>query len=85
VTGAATGRVDKVIFVGSTAVGRQVMEAAAKNLIPVTLELGGKDPVIVCDDADLSQVNVCFEMLWWPVFGRMFQVCLGRQRTCTVP
>lgn len=51
-----TGGVDKLIFVGSTQVGRKVMEAAAQTLTPVTLELGGKDAVIVCDDADLSQV-----------------------------
>ncbi|KAL3696761.1 hypothetical protein R1sor_010837 [Riccia sorocarpa] len=56
-TGSAlVSSVDKVIFVGSTTVGRKVMETAAKTLTPVTLELGGKDPVIVCEDADLSQV-----------------------------
>ena len=51
-----TGGVDKVIFVGSTGIGRKVMEAAAENLTPVVLELGGKDAFIVCDDADLNQV-----------------------------
>ncbi|KAK9916194.1 hypothetical protein WJX75_009917 [Coccomyxa subellipsoidea] len=50
-----TGGVDKVIFVGSTGVGRAVLSAAATNLTPVVLELGGKDAFIVCDDADLSQ------------------------------
>lgn len=49
------GGVDKVIFVGSTSVGRKVMEAASKTLTPVVLELGGKDPFIVCDDADIEQ------------------------------
>ncbi|KAL4441818.1 hypothetical protein ABPG77_003734 [Micractinium sp. CCAP 211/92] len=48
--------VGKIIFVGSTHIGRKVMEAAAENLTPVVLELGGKDAFIVCDDADLSQV-----------------------------
>lgn len=38
--------------VGSVGVGRRVMEAASKTLTPVILELGGKDPFIVCDDAD---------------------------------
>lgn len=50
-----TGGVDKVIFVGSTQIGKKVMEAAADKLIPVVLELGGKDAFIVCDDADLKQ------------------------------
>jgi coniferyl-aldehyde dehydrogenase len=47
--------VDKVSFTGSTEVGRLVMRAAAEsNLKPVSLELGGKSPVIVFDDADLD-------------------------------
>lgn len=49
-------KVGKVTFVGSTNVGKQIMRSAATNLKPVVLELGGKDPVIVCDDADLGQV-----------------------------
>ncbi|EIE25874.1 ALDH-like protein [Coccomyxa subellipsoidea C-169] len=52
-----TGGVDKVIFVGSTGVGRAVLSAAAHTLTPVVLELGGKDAFIVCDDADLSQAS----------------------------
>ena len=47
---------DHLIFTGSTKVGRQVMEAAARNLVPVTLELGGKSPVIVGATADLDSV-----------------------------
>jgi len=43
---------DKIIFVGSIGVGKKVMETASKTLTPVILELGGKDPFIVCDDAD---------------------------------
>lgn len=45
---------DHLIFTGSSAVGRHVMRAAADNLVPVTLELGGKSPVVVAGDADLS-------------------------------
>jgi succinate-semialdehyde dehydrogenase/glutarate-semialdehyde dehydrogenase len=55
-TGAALVRagVDKISFTGSVATGRAVAEACARRLVPCTLELGGKDPMIVCDDADLD-------------------------------
>lgn len=46
--------VDKVVFTGSTATGRKVLEAAKGNLKKVQLELGGKSPVIIMDDADLE-------------------------------
>ena len=62
----ATGPINHLIFVGSTGVGRQVMAAAAQRLTPVTLELGGKDPFIICQDADLQQVR-----------GRALRVDLG--------
>ncbi len=52
-----TGGVDAVVFVGSTEVGKKVMASAAERLTPVTLELGGKDAFIVCQDADLQQVR----------------------------
>ncbi|AUH35430.1 coniferyl aldehyde dehydrogenase [Paracoccus tegillarcae] len=45
---------DHLVFTGSTPVGRKVMQAAAANLTPVTLELGGKSPVVVCDDYPLE-------------------------------
>jgi len=47
--------VDMVMFTGSTATGRKVMERAARTLTPVSLELGGKDPMIVLADADLER------------------------------
>jgi acyl-CoA reductase-like NAD-dependent aldehyde dehydrogenase len=56
-TGAAIVRhsgVDKIAFTGSTATGKRVMMAAAERLTPVLMELGGKDAMIVDDDADLS-------------------------------
>jgi aldehyde dehydrogenase (NAD+) len=55
-TGAALARaaVDKIAFTGSAATGRRVMAAAAERLTPVLLELGGKDPMIVAEDADLA-------------------------------
>jgi coniferyl-aldehyde dehydrogenase len=46
---------DHLVFTGSTDVGRHVMRAAAENLVPVTLELGGKSPVIVAEDADIAK------------------------------
>lgn len=47
-------RVDVVSFTGSTAVGRWIAEAAGKRLAKISLELGGKNPFVVCDDADLD-------------------------------
>jgi coniferyl-aldehyde dehydrogenase len=46
---------DHLVFTGSTNVGREVMRAAAANLVPVTLELGGKSPVIVAPDFDVAK------------------------------
>ncbi len=56
-TGAALAKsaVDKISFTGSAATGRRVMMAASERLTPVLLELGGKDPMIVADDADLEK------------------------------
>ena len=56
-TGAAlvNAGVDKIVFTGSMANGKRVLAASAETLTPVILELGGKDPMIVCDDADLEQ------------------------------
>lgn len=45
---------DHLIFTGSTTVGKHVMRAAAENLVPVTLELGGKSPVFIDEDADMA-------------------------------
>ncbi|MGB6243407.1 MULTISPECIES: aldehyde dehydrogenase family protein [Gordonia] len=47
-------QLDHIIFTGSPAIGRMVAEAAGRNLVPVTLELGGKNPVVVAEDADLG-------------------------------
>ncbi len=55
-TGAALiEQVDMIMFTGSTATGRKVAQAAATRLIPASLELGGKDPMIVLSDADLER------------------------------
>ncbi|XP_051213538.1 aldehyde dehydrogenase 22A1 [Lolium perenne] len=53
---ALVSSVDKIIFVGSPGVGRMIMQKASETLIPVTLELGGKDAFIVCEDVDLPNV-----------------------------
>ena len=47
---------DHLLFTGGTQIGKKVMKAASDNLVPVTLELGGKSPVIVDEDANLSEV-----------------------------
>src|SRR5215210_5983441 len=52
---AVIDEVDMVMFTGSTATGKMVMERAARTLTPVSLELGGKDPMIVLADADLER------------------------------
>jgi acyl-CoA reductase-like NAD-dependent aldehyde dehydrogenase len=58
-TGAAGGalvdQVDMIMFTGSTATGKKVMAKAAETLTPVSLELGGKDPMIVLSDADVER------------------------------
>ncbi|KAG1359165.1 Aldehyde dehydrogenase 22A1 [Cocos nucifera] len=53
---ALVSSVDKIIFVGSPGVGKMIMQKAAETLIPVTLELGGKDAFIVCEDVDVPHV-----------------------------
>jgi acyl-CoA reductase-like NAD-dependent aldehyde dehydrogenase len=63
-TGAALveGDVDKISFTGSVRTGRKVAEACGRRLVPCTLELGGKDPMIVCADADLVRAAVVDEV-----------------------
>lgn len=72
-----TSDVDKIIFVGSPGVGVKVMEAASAKLTPVVLELGGKDPFIVCDDADIDGVA---QTACRGVFQNMGQNCAGPER-----
>jgi len=69
--------VDKIIFVGSPAVGRAVARAAADTLTPVVLELGGKDAFVVCDDADIpSIVQIACRGVW----QNNGQNCAGPER-----
>ena len=65
---------DKIFFTGSTTVGKIVYEAAAKNLTPVTLELGGKSPVIVSASADFE---VAAKRIIWGKFLNGGQTCVA--------
>ena len=56
--------VDRVSFTGSDDVGASVMAQAAENLIPVTLELGGKSPNIVMADVDVGEIAVDMHLRW---------------------
>ena len=65
---------DKIFFTGSTKVGQIVYEAAAKNLTPVTLELGGKSPAIVTANADFE---VAAKRIVWGKFLNAGQTCVA--------
>lgn len=69
--------VDKVFFTGSPENGRKVMAAASAAPTPVVLELGGKDPMIVCEDADLQRVQ---DAVMLGVFTACGQMCVGAER-----
>ncbi len=65
---------DHIFFTGSTGVGRKIMIRAAENLTPITLELGGKNPCIVFDDAD---IGVSAERIAWGKFLNAGQTCIA--------
>jgi aldehyde dehydrogenase (NAD+) len=67
-------RFDTIFFTGSTSVGRAVMAAAARHLTPVTLELGGKCPCLVCADAPL---DVTARRIAWGKFMNAGQTCVA--------
>jgi phenylacetaldehyde dehydrogenase len=69
--------VNKVSFTGSTPVGKTVAKAAMDNINPVTLELGGKSPMVVFEDADIDQV---VEATQQSIFFNTGQVCSGGSR-----
>ncbi|ADD41306.1 aldehyde dehydrogenase family protein [Stackebrandtia nassauensis] len=78
-TGAALceSEVDKIAFTGSVPTARKVAMAAAKRLIPVLIEGGGKDAAIVDVDADLDKTA---EQLLWGAFTNAGQTCIGYER-----
>jgi aldehyde dehydrogenase (NAD+) len=67
-------RLDHIFFTGGTEIGRKIMQAAASHLTPVTLELGGKSPVIVTKDADLE---VAARRIIWGKLINSGQTCLA--------
>jgi betaine-aldehyde dehydrogenase len=69
--------VDKVAFTGSTEVGRAIMAAAAERIARVSLELGGKSPCIVFDDADIEEAA---DRAPYSVFANAGQDCCARTR-----
>ena len=82
-TGAAlvAGEVDKVSFTGSIATGKKVAQVCASRLIPVTLELGGNDAMIVCADADLKRAA---QGAWLGSCMNTGHYCCGTERIYVV-
>lgn len=82
-TGAAliSGGIDYCVFTGSVATGKKVAAACGERLIPCTLELGGKAPAIVCDDADLDRAA---QAITWGGFANSGQVCASVERVYAV-
>ncbi|MBU0506803.1 MAG: aldehyde dehydrogenase family protein [bacterium] len=68
---------DKIVFTGSVNTGKKIMAACAKTLIPLTLELGGKDPMIVFEDADLDLAS---SAAVWGAFCNSGQICASVER-----
>jgi aldehyde dehydrogenase (NAD+) len=67
-------RFDHIFFTGSINVGKKILELAAKHLTPVTLELGGKSPTIVHDDAD---IDLAAKRITWAKFYNAGQTCVA--------
>ena len=78
-TGAAMiqSDIDKLVFTGSVPTGKKIAAATAARLLPVLLELGGKDPMVVLDDAD---VDVASSAAVWGAFMNAGQTCLSVER-----
>lgn len=74
---AASDRVDKIAFTGGTVTGRKILQAATGNLKRVTLELGGKSPIVVFADVDL---DVAVEYAMFGIFAGQGEVCNAGSR-----
>jgi len=70
-------KISKISFTGETNTGKRIMEKAAANVKRVTLELGGSDPMIVCDDADLDKA---LSAALWGRFYNCGQACIAVKR-----
>jgi acyl-CoA reductase-like NAD-dependent aldehyde dehydrogenase len=68
---------DKISFTGSVKTGRKIGEACGRQLVPCTLELGGKDPMVVCADADVERAA---KGAVWSAFSNAGQVCMSTER-----
>ena len=79
VTGSAlvNAEIDKLVFTGSVATGKRIAEVAGSRLLPVVLELGGKDPMLVLEDAD---IDVASSGALWGAFVNAGQACLSIER-----
>ncbi len=73
--------IDYCVFTGSVATGKKVAAACGERLIPCTLELGGKAPVVVCGDADLDRAAAA---ITWGGFANSGQVCASVERVYAV-
>ncbi len=69
--------IDKLVFTGSVPTGRRIAQNAATRLLPVVLELGGKDPMLVLDDAD---IEIASRGAVWGAFVNAGQACLSVER-----
>lgn len=78
-TGAALLKsgINHISFIGSVKTGKKIMAQASETLTPITLELGGKDPLIVCSDADLDLAS---SAAVWGAFSNSGQVCASIER-----
>jgi len=69
--------IDKLVFTGSVPTGKRIAQAAAARLLPVVLELGGNDPMLVLDDADIETAS---SGAVWGAFVNAGQACLSVER-----
>ncbi len=69
--------VDKLAFTGSTSTAKKVAESCSRTMTPVVLECGGKDPVLIADDAD---IKTAVEFSLWSAMSNAGQTCIGAER-----
>ncbi|KAA8643327.1 hypothetical protein EYZ11_000895 [Aspergillus tanneri] len=78
--------ISQLTFIGSRPVAHKVCESAAKALLPVTVELGGKDPAVILDDSrTASEISAVASILMRGVFQSAGQNCIGAERIIALP